>query len=207
MSMMRHIEVPPDAVDRVYAQSLFELAEADGGRALLESVAAELEEIADLSRAHLELAELFGSRIIPPADKRRSIEAIFKDRVSDLILRFLLVLLRKERLNRTLPIIAAFDELIQARFGRVEIDLYTRHPLPADQLDSIRQRLKHALQREPVLHPYTDDSMIGGLRMRFGDKLIDASIATRLRRMREQLIEGGSGAIRARYDSIVEDKP
>lgn len=205
MSMTRHIEVPPEAVDRVYAQSLFELAEAEGGREQLESVAAELEEIADLSRAHYELAELFGSRIIKAADKRRSIEVIFGGRVSDLILRFLLVLLRKERLDRALPIIAAFDEMIQARFGRVEIDLYTRHAIPGEQLDSIRQRLGRALRREPVLHAYIDESMIGGLRMQVGDKLIDASIATRLRRMRERLIEGGSNQIHARYDSIVED--
>lgn len=201
------IETPPDAVDRVYAQSLFELAEAQGGREQLEAVAGELEELANLIRSHHELAELLGSRIIPAADKERSLNAIFKGRLSDLVLRFLLVLLRKERLNRTLPITVAFDELIQERFGRIEIDLYTRHPLPADQIESIRQRLHKALQREPVLHTYVDETMIGGVRMQVGDKLVDASIDTQLRRMRERLIENGANQVRARFDRIVEDKP
>ena len=201
------IETPPDAVDRVYAQSLFELVEADGGRERLESIAGELEELGELIRANHELAELLGSRIIPAKDKARSLRSIFEGRVSDLVLRFLLVLLRKERLNRTLPITVAFDEFIQQRFGRIEIDLYTRHALPADQVESIRKRLHQALQREPVLHAYIDDTMIGGVRMQVGDRLIDASINTQLRRMRERLIESGSNEIRTRFDRIVEDKP
>ncbi len=201
------IETPPDAVDRVYAQSLFELAETEGGRDQLESIASELEELANLIRTHRDLAELLGSRIIPVVDKQRSLNTIFGGRISDLLLRFLLVLLRKERLNRTLPITVAFDELIQNRFGRVEIDLYTRLALPAEQVDSIRKRLHHALQREPVLHAYLDEDMIGGVRMQVGDKLIDASVATQLRRMREQLIDSGSNSVRVRFDRILEDKP
>jgi F-type H+-transporting ATPase subunit delta len=200
------IETPPDAVDKVYALSLFELAETQGGRAGLEALASECEELANVIRENRTLAEFFNSRIIPMRDKDRTIRAIFSGRVSDLLLRFLLVLNRKERVNRTLSILTACDQLMQERFGKVEVDLFTRFPLPAEQVESIRRRLQETLQREPIVHTYLDEEMIGGIKMQVGDKLIDASVATQLRRMRERLVEEGGATVRAKADRIIEEK-
>lgn len=200
------IESPPDAVDKVYATSLFELAEKQGGRGALESLASECEELANLIREHRQLAEFFNSRIIPLRDKDRCIRTIFAGRISDLLLRFLLVLNRKERVNRTLSILTACDQLMQERFGKIEVDLYTRFPMPAEQVDAIRRRLQETLQREPIVHTYLDEQMIGGIKMQVGDKLIDASVATQLRRMRERLVEDGAAKVRAKADRIIEEK-
>ncbi len=200
------IETPPDAVDKVYALSLFELAEKQGGVGALEELAGEAEELANIIREHRDLAEFLNSRIIPMRDKDRTLRTIFGGRVSDLMLRFLLVLNRKERLNRTLSILTACDQMMQERFGKVEVDLFTRFPLPADQVERIRAKLQEALKREPIVHAYIDDQMIGGIRMQVGDKLIDASISSQLRRMRERLVEDGAAKIRGRADRIIEEK-
>jgi F-type H+-transporting ATPase subunit delta len=200
------IETPPDAVDKVYAQSLFELAEKDGGPGALEILAGEAEELANIIREHRDLAEFLNSRIISSKDKDRTLRTIFGGRVSDLMLRFLLVLNRKERLNRTLSILTACDQMMQERFGKVEVDLFTRFPLPQDQVERIRTKLQEALKREPIMHAYIDDQMIGGIRMQVGDKMIDASIASQLRRMRERLVEDGGATIRGRADRIIEEK-
>lgn len=203
---MPRVESQPDAVDKIYAQSLFELIEAQGGRGGLDELNQEIEQLSELVRTERGLAEFMGSRIIGAKDKIRSLRAMFGGRVSPVLLNFLLVLARKERLNRTLQIFAAFDQMMQDRFGRIEVDLYTRHPLAPDQVESIRARLRDALKREPVIHSYTDAAMIGGIKMQVGDKLIDASVATRLRRMRELLITDGASEVRARFDRIVEDR-
>lgn len=200
------IETPPDAVDKVYAQSLFDLADMEGGRPLLEDLAGEVEALAELLREHRLLAEFFNSRIIPVAEKDRVLRRVFEGRVSDLVLRFLLVLNRKERLNRALRIFVAFDQLMQERFGKVEVDLYTRFPLEPTQVERIRRRLEEVLKREPIVHTYLDEEMIGGIRMQVGDKLIDASVATQLRRMRERLLEQGGAEVRARAGRIIEEK-
>jgi F-type H+-transporting ATPase subunit delta len=200
------IETPPDAVDKVYAQSLFALAQEQGGRGALEDLAGETEGLADLIRAHRELAEFLNSRIIPASDKDRVLRAVFTGRISDLLLRFLLVLNRKERLNRTLAMLTAYDQMMQEHFGKVEVDLFTRFPLDGEQVERIRARLHEALGREPIVHAYTDDGMIGGIRMQVGDKLIDASIATQLRRMRERLLEHGAAEVRSRAGRIIEEK-
>ncbi len=201
------IDTPPEAVDKIYAQSLFELAEAEGGRPLLETIADEFEQLSDLRARDPQTAEFFRSRLISPADKARVLGSAFKDRVSPLLLRFVLYVTRKERLDRIWRIAASFDQLIQERLGRVEVDVFTRFPLSPEELSGIAERLHKALGREPIVHAYPNEGMIGGMKVRVGDKLIDASIETQLRRMRDRLIEQGGAAVRAQFDRIVEEKP
>ena len=47
--------------------------------------------------------------------------------------------------------------------------------------------------------------MIGGLKLRIGDQLIDGSVASRLRRLRQNLLTSGGSAIRNRLGRIIED--
>jgi F-type H+-transporting ATPase subunit delta len=200
-------EAPPEAVDKVYAKSLFELAESEGGQARLESLNGELDELVELTRANADLSEFLSSRIIGVEERARSLNAIFGGgKVSDLLLRFLQVLNRKERLNRLLSVIAAYDQMVQERFGRVEINVFTRMPLADDQKASLAARLHSALGREPVLYAYTDPSMIGGIRMQVGDRLIDASIRTQLRAMKDLMTGEGATLMRERYDQAIDDE-
>ena len=80
-------------------------------------------------------------------------------------------------------------------------------PIEEEQLASIRARIQSKLGLEPVLHCYTDESMIGGIKLRIGDRLIDGSLATRLRRIRQSILTSGKLAIRERFDRIIEDQP
>lgn len=200
------IDSPPDALAKVYAGSLFELAESEGGRARLEELSGELDELVELTRAEPQLSEFFASQILPAKARGGSIEAIFRGRLSDVLVNFLLVLNRKERLNQFLPIAAAYDQMVQEKFGRIEIDVYTRYSLQADQLEHIRKRLQNLMQREPVVHAYTNESMIGGVMLQVGDKLIDASLSTRLRKMRDQLIHEGGSRMRSKFEDVFLDE-
>lgn len=198
-------ECKPDALAFAYARALFDLVEAEGGRARVEETLGELEEIVELARSESGFGEFLASRILPEGARAGSLRRVFEGRVSPATLRFLLVLNRKGRLAHLPAIVAAFDALAQERFGRVEVDLYTAAPIDAEQLREIRQRLARALGKDVVVHPYTDGSMIGGVRLRIGDRLIDGSIATRLRRLRERLTTEGLARLRVRMDRIIEN--
>lgn len=199
-------EAPPEAVDKVYAKSLFELAESEGGKDRLESLNGELDELVELTRADADLSEFLSSRIIGTEERAKSLDAIFGGgKVSDLLLRFLQILNRKERLSRLLSIITAYDQMVQERFGRIEINVYTRLPLANDQKASLTARLHQAIGREPVLYAYTDPSMIGGMKMQVGDRLIDASIRTQLRAMKELMTGEGGTLMRERSDNAIDD--
>lgn len=194
----------PDALSRLYATSVFELAQAEGGQARIEEILGELEDILELARKDYSFGEFLSSLILSRSDRQRSLETMFKGRVSDLTLKFLQVLNRKERLSHLPAIVAAYDEKLQSAFGRVEVDVYTAAPIEEAELAAIKSRLHAVLHKEPVLHPYVDASLIGGIRLQIGDQLIDATVATGLRRLRDQLSTRGAAEIRARGGTIID---
>jgi len=202
---MIRLDTPPDETDKIYARSLFEIAEARGGRAQLEEISAEFDELADLIRANPRLREFVSSRIIATDAKEASLKKMFERRISDLVMSTILVLNRKGRLGQFLRVASAFQAMVERKFGRIEVDVYTRFPLPPDEADRLRAVLQERMGREPVLYSYTDPTMIGGFKLRTGDKLLDASFATRLRKMKDRL-KDGEKALRGRFDQTFLDE-
>ncbi len=194
-----------DAIANVYGRSLYELAEEAGGHDKIVEVAEELEQTCELARADRSFREFLGSPIIDTTRRGEALKRIFHGKVTDLVLRFLLVLNGNGRLGHLEMIGDAYDRLVHEAFGRVEVDVYTPSAPEADQIDSLKQRIAAALGKEPVVYTYSDPTMIGGLKLRIGDQLIDGSIASRLRRMRQNLLTSGGSMIRERLASIIED--
>lgn len=198
------LESQPDALAAVYARSLLELAEKAGGQERIESVLAELEAILEMARADKRFGEFLASRVLSTANRAASLRQIFENNCDDLVLRFLQVLNQKGRLGHIVAIVAAYDALVQERFGRIEVDVYTASPVDFEEIDRVKGRLSTILGKEVIVHPYTDESMIGGVKFRIGDQLVDASLASRLRRMRDQLHTTGGAKLRARAATIID---
>ena len=183
-----------DEVAKVYARSLFELARELGGDAGVASMGAELREVCELARGDRRLQEFFRSPIVDPARRADSLRRMFGGKVTDTLLNFMLVLNRKGRLAELLAIEGAYDALEQEAFGRVEVDVFTQGGTVDEATKAtLAADLKKSLGKEPVLHFYADPAMIGGLKIRIGDQLIDGSVAAQLRRMRSALLDRGLG--------------
>ncbi|MEO1534821.1 MAG: ATP synthase F1 subunit delta [Planctomycetota bacterium] len=197
-------EAKPDALSEIYAKSLYELAESAGGREAVEQVVGELEGVVELAREDGSFGEFLSSRVLKQSDRSKSLRSMFEGKVHDLTLKFLLVLNEKGRLGHLVPIVSSLDETAQRAFGRVEVDVYTADALEGDELERVRQQLNESLGRETVVHPYVDPKMIGGVRMQIGDRLIDASVAAQLRKVRDRLASEGSARLRASMDSTIE---
>tara|TARA_E500000318_G_scaffold14854_1_gene14467 strand:- start:37385 stop:37993 length:609 start_codon:yes stop_codon:yes gene_type:complete len=199
------IEAQPTALAKVYAKSLFEIAHAQGGQQNAEEILGELEDIIEIARNDRQFNELLASRLID-ADKRdSSLVRMFDGKVSPLTLNFLRQLNRKGRLANLSQIAVAMDEFVQEQFGRIEVDVFTAAPISANELESVRKRLSDSLGKDVIMHPYTDSTMLGGIKLRMGDQLIDASIQAELRRMRDNLLNKGAGEVRGRSSEMLED--
>ena len=170
--MTRHT----DALSGVYARSIYELAEEAGGRDKILEIADEIEQVCELARGDRGFREFLGSPIIDRGRRADALRGIFRERVTDLMLRYMLVLNDRGRLGHLEAIGNAYDQLVHEAFGRVEVDLFTPAALDPAQLEAIKQRIGTALSKEPVVYAYTDPSMIGGLKLRIGDQLIDGSV-------------------------------
>jgi len=199
------IDAQPDAVAKVYAESLYSLAEQAGGREQVEDTLGSLEGILELARGDAKFNEFLASRLLTAEKRAASLKNMLDGKVDDLVMRFILVLNNKNRLSHLPAIHAAFDAMAQEKFGRVEIDVITAQPLDAAELASVRDRLSSTLGKDVIARPSVDPSIIGGVRFRIGDQLIDASVATRLRRMRDMLSDHGAAEIKARASRIIDD--
>lgn len=199
------VDAQPDALARVYATSLIELAEAAGGRELAEEILGELEDILELARSDARFSEFLASRVLSKPQRAQSLRTILKGRCRELTLNFLLLLNEKDRLGHLPAIVGSFDQLVQERFGRVEVDVYTAQPIGSAELAQVKSRLQAALAKEVIVHPYTDTSIIGGIKVRVGDQLIDGSISAQLRQLRQRLQQRGAGELRSRFDRLIDD--
>lgn len=197
-------ETQPNALAAVYARALFDTADARGGRPMVEDVLGQLEDILDLARADSKFGEFLCSRALGAKDRATGLERIFKGRVDDVTLNFLLTLNRKGRLHHITGITAAFDAVVQQKFGRVEVDVFSAEPLKPESVASIRTRLEAHLKKEVVIHPYVDGSMIGGIKLKIGDQFIDGSVATQLRRLQDRLQNEGLGELRAQMNRALD---
>lgn len=199
--MTRHT----DALSAVYARSLYELADEAGGREKILEIADELEQVCELARGDHAFREFLASPIVDRGRRADALRDIFRERVTDLLLRYLLVLNNRGRLGHLEAIGGAYDRMVHEAFGRIEVDVFTPGPLEPAQLETLKTRVGKALGKEPVMYGYTDPDMIGGLKLRIGDQLVDGSVAARLRRIRQRLLTQGGAAIRERFDRIVEE--
>ena len=193
-----------DALAKVYARSLFELATDAGGTDKLMEVADELEQICELAREDKKINLFLSSPIVDVKARGKALSAIFTNRITDLTLRFLLVLNNKGRLDRLESIETAFDQLVQEAFGRIEVDVITPVAIDAELIATIKEKISTVLGKEPILHPYVDESLLGGIKLRIGDQLIDGSVQTRLRKLSEELKNNGSAAVRERFESFMD---
>ena len=130
-----------DTLANVYARSLFELAEADGGRDKILELADELEQVAQLLAGSKELHALFRSPVIDGDRRANTLRSIFENRITDLLLRFMLVLNSNGRLDHFDSIQMSYDLMVQEAFGRIEVDVVTAIPLDQESLAHVKESI------------------------------------------------------------------
>lgn len=178
-----------------YAQALFELAEQEGeGEGSLEATSEELAQVVRLVRHEPGLKALFDHKTISPERRSASLERIFRDRISNLLLRFLHVLNQHKRLDALQAIHSVFQNRLKERAGEVDVELHTATQLDSETLENVAQKIGRAIGRKAIVRPQVDESLIGGLKLRLGDRVIDGSVARQLEKIRAELVAKGREA-------------
>jgi F-type H+-transporting ATPase subunit delta len=105
------------------------------------------------------------------------------------LLNFLKVLARRERLDCLRPIRTAAHQRYHEMMGQVEVQVQTAQPVTAAVLDQIAQRLTLTLQRKVVLNVSINPDLLGGVVVRVGDTVYDGSLDNQLERMRSGALQ------------------
>ena len=191
-------DVSAQRVARVYAEALLNAADKQGQS---DDVVESLDSlIRDLFQAEPQLEAFLTSSAVGRERKAQVIDKVFENRAAAVFVDFLKVLNRHERLNLLRPILAAAKELRDERAKRIRVQVRSAVPLANDQENRLRQQLREALKLDPVLQMAVDPELLGGVVVRVGDWLYDASVRARLESIRNQLIARSSHEIQSGRD-------
>jgi F-type H+-transporting ATPase subunit delta len=167
-----------------YATSLLELAEEQNQFA---PIGQELNQIGEILDQNPTFGLFLADPAISQAERAKVLGEIFGGKISPLLWNFIGVLNLKNRLALLAKIIPAYDDLLDEKYGKIEVDVTTAHQLSADEAEHVRQRVSAVLKKDAVIHQYVDESLIGGMLLRVQDQLIDASVKSQLETIRQRM--------------------
>lgn len=174
-----------DGLARNYADALLAAAGDDGG-----AVLDELEAIlAEVVRGQPRFAELMAAPALGSADRDRVLVALFEGRARPTVVNFLRVLNRRGRFGLLAQVVARARAAWDRARGRRPVTVRSAIPLDDARLAALGARLAGLIGATPVLSVVVDPSLIAGLIVQVGDDVYDASVRSRLARLRDRLIE------------------
>lgn len=177
------------ALARVYATAMLQLAESLGETdALLE----ELRDFAGRVEKDADLRGFLSSPVVDAKTRQETLEKLFRGRRSDLFVDAVQVLNRKGRLNLMEAVAEVYYLELEELRGRVEVHVRTAAPLTRRLREKLREMAKAQTGKEVDLVESVDESLIGGLVVQMGDRKLDASVATRLKRLSAALADRAS---------------
>jgi F-type H+-transporting ATPase subunit delta len=161
-----------------YAQSLFELAiEAN----LLTAVEADLKALKVMNADSADLRRLIASPAFAAEDKARGLTAVAaKAKFTPLTTKFLGLVATNGRAGDLMGAIDGFIKLSAAHRGVVAAEVITASALTAAQLKGVSAALRTALGKDPEISTRVDPSLLGGIKVRVGSRLFDASLRSKL---------------------------
>ena len=101
-----------------------------------------------------------------------------------LTIKFVLLLAQKRRLFVLNQIITAYESLVAKSRGETEAEVTSARHLQDDEIAELKAVLKSKLGREPRLHSRIDPTLLGGLIIKVGSRMIDSSLRTKLDSLR-----------------------
>ena len=164
-----------------YAKALFELADE---RKQLDEVAADLRALNGLLAESVDLRRLMRSPVLTRQDQAKAIAALAeRAQFSTLTRNFLGVAARSRRLFVVQEVITAYLAQLADRRGEVTARVTAAAPLSQAQIEAVNEQLRKAVGRKVAVDIWIDPSLIGGLVVKVGSRMVDASVESKLRRM------------------------
>jgi F-type H+-transporting ATPase subunit delta len=161
-----------------YANAVFELARDQKAVDAVSSDLAGLRRAVEISP---DLARLVRSPVFSAEDHAKALKAILeKMGAHPLTVKFVLLLAQKRRLFVLNQIITAYESLVAKSRGETEAEVTSARHLQDNEIAELKSVLKSKLGKEPRLHSRIDPTLLGGLIIKVGSRMIDSSLRTKL---------------------------
>jgi len=168
-----------------FINALLEVASKKGQ---FEQIEKDLDLICDVIIKQDKLKKILFHPSIPRSSKKDLIKNVFGKSVSDLMMNFLSLLVdrRKEEILEFIPDV--YRTVADKQKGVIKVMVQTVVPLTGDRLDNFKKRLKKITGKTVELEVVQNPNILGGMVIQIGNKMIDGSVANRLKNLKTRLL-------------------
>jgi F-type H+-transporting ATPase subunit delta len=172
-----------------YATALFELARDEKS---VDAVKADLDRFEAMLADSADLKRLVRSPVFSAGEQSKALTAVLdKAEISGISAKFLKVLTANRRLFAVSDVIRAFRTLVANFKGEATADVTVAEQLNDRNLDALKTALKSVTGKDVALNVKVDPSIIGGLVVKLGSRMVDSSLRTKLNSIKHAMKEAG----------------
>jgi F-type H+-transporting ATPase subunit delta len=175
---------------RGYAQALFQVARAEGA---LEQVEDELFRFARLLERETRLREALTDLGLPPEHRASMVQELLGPKASPVTTNIVSFVVQQGRARELPKIIDSLVELAAEERSKAVAEVRSATPLDGEQRRKLAEAIEHATGKHVELKVLVDPSVIGGLLVRVGDEVIDATVRRRLQVAKETIGRATNG--------------
>jgi F-type H+-transporting ATPase subunit delta len=174
-----------EEIAQVYARSLFEVAKEHG---ILDQAREQVDQFADALTENRDLAVFFFSPYFSTEEKKSGLGRLI-DGAEPLFMNFLEALVERHRMPAIFRIRAEFDHLWEKENKLLPVEVTSAVELDQTTVNSIGERIGEQTGRKVELSSRIDPDILGGVVLRVGNFILDASIRNRLNQLRKQVAQ------------------
>ncbi|MDR2115116.1 MAG: ATP synthase F1 subunit delta [Planctomycetaceae bacterium] len=193
-------DVDVEKIAEIYAEAYLNAIETQ--QHSIDDAVEEFASLVDVLKAQPKFAAFLASAMISTEEKIALLERAFAKAATPSFWNFLKVVAKRNRLDILTPIFVQTKKLLDKRHKRIPVIITTATEIDSQLLSSLSAKLNNLIGGEPIIQCVVDPETLGGMIVRVGDTIYDASILTRLKNVRQQMIERSAHEIQRRRDQF-----
>ena len=190
-------DVAVEKIAEMYANAFLD-ASVTQGEPLAEQVEQFDSLMEDVFARHPTFEAILASALIASEEKQGILDRTLKTQASGTFLNFLKVVAKHGRLDILRSIHRETRNAYEKRLNRIPVKITTAVPLEEQVIHSLSARFREILGGDPMFQTTVDPDVIGGIIVRVGDTIYDASLLTQLKNVRQQMIDRSAHEIQSR---------
>jgi len=169
-----------------YAQVLYNVAIKEED---VNQISSRLHSIKAIIKSVPELNQLFITRRVQLQDKIIMLKNILGDKISNIEMDLMVLLLENGHMMHFSAVLKHFDYLLDKGSEIIKVKITSSTKLLDDEIQRISSKIENKNQKKIDVKIEIDSSIVGGIKLRIGNTLIDGSVSNRLQKMRDTLIQ------------------
>ena len=199
-----HAGVDAEKIAEVYAKAYLDAVANHGGS--IDDAVAEFASLAEVLKSQPKIAAILASAMIATDEKIALLKKAIASSASPLFWNFLRIVAKRNRLDLLMPVFAQTQSLLNEQRKRIRVTVTTATTVEPQLFAALSEKLHGILGGEPMIHSVINPDVIGGLVVRVGDTVYDASVSTQLQNICRQMIERSAQEIQSRHASFRADE-